>query len=718
MMWFRGIVVLLLSAASFHALELTDRVDRYELEPRLTEQLNRFASVPNLEESLNYGQMVVEKSKRAEGAIVGGRDRKINRSGAAYAQLIDGYPTPDSERQDRLAGTVLRASSYFVNRFCVPSAIPSYECGLFLSGISLPESSPLAARCRSLIEAKEQNDQYRRLLPAVYDDGIYTFRRSVTGQELPSARLVSSKFHTRASGDHGYDLGRHTAALVQWSQFIEHDLAKTTVQTMHDGADIECCTMEHGPLLPRYRHPAACAPIPVPVDDPFYREHRATCLNYVRSGRSLGDSCQLGPANQFNAATAQLDLSQLYGSTVNESAIQRTHQGGRLRAQQYDSLDYLPDGSSANLCVTDEQLETICYSSGDTRVNVNPYVTLLHTLFLRSHNRLAKHLALVAPRWTDEQLFTVARLVNIRVYRKIVRDWLTTVTGPVGTTTRSSLDQHQDTAGGSPRQVSNEFATAAIRFYHTMMPGTVGNVPLQTLFYRPKDLRKRDYFRQLVDSVLHQNAMALDTAYVDDVAHLLFGATRQIGLDVLALDIQRGRDHGLARYVDYYALCNGGRIDDWSQLASVMRPEDLTILRSTYARVEDVDLIVGGVAERPKASAGGGIVGPTFTCLIREQIERSLIGDAATATEKVRAGAEIDGLLEGILKEYGAARFMCDTAQVDRVQRDIFRLPSPVDNPTHDCLQLPSLDLTRLVQALDAAGGWPQVRRMKGQVAS
>ncbi|XP_050084113.1 peroxidase [Anopheles aquasalis] len=716
MLWFPGaiLVSLLLSTTSFHALELTDRsVDRYELDPQLTEQLNRFASATNLEESLNYGQMVVEKSKRAEGAITGGRNRKINRGGVAYAQLIDGYPTPDTERQDRVAGTVLRASSYFVNRFCVPSAIPSYECGLFLSRIALPESSPLYARCRSTIEAKEHNDQYRRLLPAVYDDGIYTFRRSVTGQELPSARFVSSKFHTRAGGDGQSDLGHHTAALVQWSQFIEHDLAKTTVQTMHDGADIECCTGEHGPLLPRYRHPAACAPIPVPVDDPFYREHRATCLNYVRSGRSLGDSCHLGPANQLNAATAHLDLSQLYGSTVNESTIQRTHQGGRLRAQQYDSLDYLPDGLDANLCVTDEQLETICYSSGDSRVNVNPYVTLLHTLFLRSHNRLAKHLALVAPRWTDEQLFNVARFVNTRVYRKIVRDWLTTITGQPSVGTRStSIDQ--DAPGETVQQVSNEFASAAIRFYHTMMPATVGSVPLQTLFYRPKDLRKRDYFRQLVDSVLHQPAMALDTAYVDDVAHLLFGATRQIGLDVLALDIQRGRDHGLARYVDYYALCNGVRIDDWNQLAGVVRPEDLAILRSTYARVQDVDLIVGGVAEQPaKATVGGAIVGPTFACLIREQIERSLAG------EKGQPGAEINVLVDGLLKDYGAARFMCDTAQVDRVQRDIFRLPSPVDNPSLDCAQLPSLNLTRLVQALDAvAGGWPQVRRMKGQVAS
>ncbi|XP_058057408.1 peroxidase [Anopheles bellator] len=673
-------VILLLLAAIGQPFEI---VERYGLaNPTLAQKMIRLANPTHLDEALEYGEMVVEKSKRLEASISGAGSRvKVTREGTTYAQTIDGYPTPSTERQDLLARTVLRASAFIVNRYCLPAAISSTECGAFLGAITLPDSSPLTERCRAMIASKEHNDEYRRLLPAAYDDGIYTFRRSVSGGELPLARQISGQFHTATQNGGHRDAGRHSVALVQWSQFIEHDLAKTTVQTMHDGTQIECCTNEHGPLLPRYRHPASCAPLPVPAEDPFYRKHQATCLNYVRSALSLGETCHLGPANQLNAATARLDLSQVYGSTANDTSQLRSLQGGRLRAQHSDSLDYLPKAASEKLCVADDQLEITCYSSGDSRVNVNPYVTLLHTLFLRSHNHLAKHLARLAPHWTDEQLFNVSRQVNTRVYQNIVREWLTTVAGRREKS--KSVDRGDD-------GVSNEFATAAIRFYHTMMPGVIGNgTDLQPLFYRPKDLRKRDYFIHLVGSVLQQSAMALDTEYVDDVAHLLFGATGQVGLDVLALDIQRGRDHGLARYVDYYALCNGDQINGWSDLESVMKPNDLAILRSVYASVRDIDLVVGGIAERPKDT--DATVGPTFACLIREQIERSL--------HMAPSGLSID--LDAAVADYGGARFMCDTTMVDRVQQDIFRLPSAVDNPQVPCSQLPALDLARVVRAIE-----------------
>lgn len=43
-------------------------------------------------------------------------------------------------------------------------------------------------------------------------------------------------------------------------------------------------------------------------------------------------------------------------------------------------------------------------------------------------------------------------------------------------------------------------------------------------------------------------------------------------------------------------------------------------LRTTYSHPNDVDLIVGGMAERP---ADDSMVGPTFRCLIYEQFSRS-----------------------------------------------------------------------------------------------
>uniref|UniRef100_A0A182Q8P1 Uncharacterized protein n=1 Tax=Anopheles farauti TaxID=69004 RepID=A0A182Q8P1_9DIPT len=685
-------VLALLVVVVVQGKAVTDQVDRFELDPTLTQRLAGFATSANLAEALDYSETIFEKSKRLEGSLAGGSRGKVIRGGSTYAQIIDGYPTPGTQQQDLLARKVLRASSFFVNRFCLPGGISSYECGLYLSGTVVPSATSIGDRCRELITAKEHNDEYRRLLPALYDDGVYAFRRSTSGVELPPARDISARFHIAWGSEKPRDTMR-SVALVQWSQFIEHDLAKTTVQTMHDGTDIECCTTEHGQLLPRYRHPS-CKPMQVSEDDPYYRTYGATCLNYVRSALSLGGTtCHLGPANQLNQATDRLDLSQLYGSLANDTEQLRTGKGGRLKAHLYDSSEYLQQAATGQLCASDANLETICYDSGDTRVNVNPYITLLHTLFLRSHNRLAKHLALLKPTWTDEQLFTVARTINTRLYQNIVREWLTTVTGAVER--KDPVDAFNDQQQQQDDRVSNEFATAAIRFYNTMMPGEISNTvgssaayDLETLFYRPKDLRKRDYFAHLVSSVLGQNAMSLDTAYVDDVAHLLFGV-RHVGLDVLALDIQRGRDHGLARYTDYYTLCNGKPVTSWTDLERVLKPDDFKTIRAAYATVHDVDLIVGAMAEWP--AQPGATVGPTLSCLIREQIRRSLRQPVESSEPLVRPDA-----LDALVADYGAAQFMCDTAQVERVQRDIFRVPAD-DNPQIRCAQLPPLDLARLV---------------------
>ena len=43
-------------------------------------------------------------------------------------------------------------------------------------------------------------------------------------------------------------------------------------------------------------------------------------------------------------------------------------------------------------------------------------------------------------------------------------------------------------------------------------------------------------------------------------------------------------------------------------------------LRTVYAHPDDVDLIIGGMAER---SAEDGLLGPTFRCLIFEQFSRT-----------------------------------------------------------------------------------------------
>lgn len=108
-------------------------------------------------------------------------------------------------------------------------------------------------------------------------------------------------------------------ALVQWSQFIEHDLVKTVFQTMSEiktcffydnyfnlrfianqlkgnGNPIECCAEDATNAPPRYRHPA-CAPLNVQVSGDDY-SRLPSCLNYVRSALGVTEDCKFGPAQQ------------------------------------------------------------------------------------------------------------------------------------------------------------------------------------------------------------------------------------------------------------------------------------------------------------------------------------------------------------------------------------------------------------------------------------
>lgn len=59
-----------------------------------------------------------------------------------------------------------------------------------------------------------------RFLPSVYDDGIQSIRKSVTGRPLPSARLVTTVIHE----DKDVPLEAVTHMLMQWGQFVDHDL--------------------------------------------------------------------------------------------------------------------------------------------------------------------------------------------------------------------------------------------------------------------------------------------------------------------------------------------------------------------------------------------------------------------------------------------------------------------------------------------------------------
>lgn len=185
----------------------------------------------------------------------------------------------------------------------------------------------------------------------------------------------------------------------------------------------------------------------------------------------------------------RLDLSQIYGNDDAVTNSLRLFSDGLLQFShdaQYPTLPQIDDRGKEQLCMHNTTMDTVCYRSGDSRVNVNLYVTSLYTLFMRLHNRLARNSKNENPAWSDQQLFETARKINIGIYQKIIyEEWLKVVLGPEGA---ARINSDASEGNGVGESVSNEFATAGIRFYYSMMPGDLKTTKDVSYFVRQSNV--------------------------------------------------------------------------------------------------------------------------------------------------------------------------------------------------------------------------------------
>ena len=111
------------------------------------------------------------------------------------------------------------------------------------------------------------------------------------------------------------------------------------------------------------------------------------------------------------------------------------------------------------------------------RVNEQLSLIVMHTLWMREHNRIATFLARTNPKWNDERVFQEARRIVIAEYQHIIyKEWLPIILGPnymsrFGLWPLSSGYSNAYLDSFDPR-VTNEFATAAFRFGHSLIPNS------------------------------------------------------------------------------------------------------------------------------------------------------------------------------------------------------------------------------------------------------
>ena len=94
-----------------------------------------------------------------------------------------------------------------------------------------------------------------------------------------------------------------------------------------------------------------------------------------------------------------------------------------------------------------------------------------------------------------------------------------------------------------------------------------------------------------------------------------------------SLNIQRGRDHAIASYDDVRQVCNLNQLPEtWDD---DLRPPELPQrqwdqFKSLYESPKDIELFPAGMSE---TSTTGGIVGPTFACIIGRQFKKLKYND-------------------------------------------------------------------------------------------
>uniref|UniRef100_A0A8R1Y256 Peroxidase n=1 Tax=Onchocerca volvulus TaxID=6282 RepID=A0A8R1Y256_ONCVO len=552
--------------------------------------------------------------------------------------------------------------------------------------------------------------QFRRLLPPIYENGFnmpvgWNPNKLYFGYRKPNARSVSRKLlGTKYITPHK----TYSAMLMQWGQFIDHDLDFTATaisrQAFATGA-ICNRTCEH--LNP-------CFNIPLAHDDPkLLSNPRYPCIEFERSSAVCGSGetsliyRHVTYREQMNTITSYIDGSGIYGSTEEDAYDLRdlSPDRGLLRYDILSSTNkpYLPfERDSPVDCRRNWTLDypVRCFLAGDFRANEQLGLMSMHTIFMREHNRLAIQIASLNPDLDGETIFHETRkIVGAELQHITFYYWLPKVLG------KKQFDKligpykgYQPLIDAS---ISNAFATAAFRFGHTLVnpilyrldenlaPIMQGHIPLRDAFFAPEVLLSTGsidpYLRGLF--AMPMKKPVSNELLNDELTENLFNRAHEVSLDLAAINIQRGRDHALPGYVEFRRWCNLSPVENWDDLKNIMPHEVIYKLKNLYGHPGNIDLFAGGIAEQRLDDA---LVGPTFSCIIAEQFRRIRDGDRFWyEKEDVFNEAQREEI-----KKASLARIICDNADnITTIQNDVFVFVDKYSQSYNSCTHIPKLNL-------------------------
>ncbi|KAK3278477.1 hypothetical protein CYMTET_13589 [Cymbomonas tetramitiformis] len=365
-----------------------------------------------------------------------------------------------------------------------------------------------------------------------------------------------------------------------------------------------------------------------------------------------------------------------------------------------------------------------CFQVGDERGNENAGLLSMQTLFLREHNRLADILSANAKQsgvpWSDEDIFQEARkIVGAELQIITYKEYHPANIGANGFHQIRELTpqdfeecpfQNANDPGAcdwhDPRvdaSVTNEFSTAAFRFGHTQVADSFerydenwvdhpsGHLALRRAFFNTSNVLLGGGIEPLLRGLSQQRTGAHEHRLARDLASHLFGAPGPKGLDLVALNIQRGRDHGIPTFNHFRRWANLHPLNSfrsgWSFIGSVRSGPGgihrnravIDALHEAYAGDPDqLDAWVGLLAERRLPQWEWG---QTLTKVLGEQFRRLRDGDRFywTNTGVFTRNQRL------ALRKVTLAGIMCANTGINEIQPNVFKRPDFVNRRLYPC---------------------------------
>jgi peroxidase len=216
--------------------------------------------------------------------------------------------------------------------------------------------------------------------------------------------------------------------------------------------------------------------------------------------------------------------------------------------------------------------------------------------------------------------------------------------------------------------------------------GSARPVNLSDVFFKPKMISAVGTLDRLVRGLVTEEPRAWDASFVDNLRNHLFETRAgRGGLDLVAINIQRGRDHGIPGYIRYVEICSGKKISAWSDLDAILGKESVTRLKAIYRNPEDVDLFVGGFLEAAHEDA---LVGSVFKCIIGDQFARLKKGDRFFYDLGVDQRTAFTVPQLNAIRTATMARILCENTEVKAIQPFAFKMGLSDLNAVRSCEEI------------------------------